>query len=723
MEGGIAMFENFMRQNSLKSLFLGGKRKSEGDENEDSPRPIPQLSLISNSVVARCSRILLLSTEELQRSFESEMSDHVKQPSSYARNLLEFCSYQALHVVTQRPDHLADKDFRRLTYDMMLAWETPGIGNVSLLKEAASHGNPVNDDEDGGSLFYTNSLSMAVQVDNKKTVGAEAFARIASACPAVADIITAHNLFDALTGPSGGQLHFLIYDKYLGSLDKVIKSAKSVSGQSQVSNLRLVEGEIIIDTDGTVPTQPVLQHIGVSAWPGRLTLTNHALYFESFGVGSYDKPVVYDLAQDLKQVIKPELTGPLGARLFDKAVLYRSTSVAEPVYLEFPELKGHSRRDYWLSISREILHVHRFIRKFNLKEIQQTEALSRATLGIFRYRAVREAFHTLPSHFKTLLAFELAEQLLGGDMILATLSTRLELLNSQSQKHDVAVGASSKNEKLRPGLSPFSFLTLTRLGFVLRKEKHVAEGTAFLASDVCVGERNPLEMAVEQSQSNSSIAEVARATVDQVKVEGIDTNMAVMKELLFPVVESVRRLQFLASWDDPLKSTLFLALTCYAISRDWIKYILSCSFVFLAALMMWHKHRSKGKPLEAFKVRPPPSQNPVEQLIALQQAVSQFETLIQDGNIILLKLRALLFAAFPQATDKVVLLLIFMAAVFTFVPMKYLFMLVFVEAFTREMPLRKESSDRLIRRTREWWFRIPAAPVQLIRPGESKKKK
>lgn len=60
---------------------------------------------------------------------------------------------------------------------------------------------------------------------------------------------------------------------------------------------------------------------------GRLTLTNYAIYFESLGVGVYEKAVRYDLATDMKQVIKPELTGPLGARLFDKAVMYKSAEV------------------------------------------------------------------------------------------------------------------------------------------------------------------------------------------------------------------------------------------------------------------------------------------------------------------------------------------------------------------------------------------------------------
>ena len=42
-------------------------------------------------------------------------------------------------------------------------------------------------------------------------------------------------------------------------------------------------------------------------------------------MGSYDKATVYDLAVDLKQVIKRDLIGPLGSRIFDKGVMYRSS--------------------------------------------------------------------------------------------------------------------------------------------------------------------------------------------------------------------------------------------------------------------------------------------------------------------------------------------------------------------------------------------------------------
>lgn len=51
---------------------------------------------------------------------------------------------------------------------------------------------------------------------------------------------------------------------------RVIKSAKNASAPTLFSNLQLVDGELILDIDGTVPTQPVLQHVGISAWPGEL---------------------------------------------------------------------------------------------------------------------------------------------------------------------------------------------------------------------------------------------------------------------------------------------------------------------------------------------------------------------------------------------------------------------------------------------------------------------
>ncbi len=54
-------------------------------------------------------------------------------------------------------------------------------------------------------------------------------------------------------------------------------------------------------------------------------MTDHAFYFEPLVVVSFDKAKKFDLSADLKHVLKPELTGPWGARIFDKAVMYKSS--------------------------------------------------------------------------------------------------------------------------------------------------------------------------------------------------------------------------------------------------------------------------------------------------------------------------------------------------------------------------------------------------------------
>lgn len=70
----------------------------------------------------------------MQHRFDTELPESVKELLTYARNFLEFCSYQALSVVSGRADYLSDKEFRCLTFDMMLAWEAPSVENESLDK-------------------------------------------------------------------------------------------------------------------------------------------------------------------------------------------------------------------------------------------------------------------------------------------------------------------------------------------------------------------------------------------------------------------------------------------------------------------------------------------------------------------------------------------------------------------------------------------------------------
>ncbi|RVX14131.1 hypothetical protein CK203_011201 [Vitis vinifera] len=470
------MLEGLVREGSFKWLL--GSRSSFNDEVEEmgkSPSArknwIQELSPVANIVVRRCSKALALST--------------------------------------QVTGHLADKKFRRLTFDMMLAWEAPSATCQPLLN-----------------------------VGEDAAVGIEAFSRIAPVVPTIANVIISDNLFEVLTASTDGRLQFSIYDKYLTGLERAIKKLKCQSESSLLSTVRSSRGEKILEVDGTVTTQPVLEHIGISTWPGRLILTDHALYFEALRVVSYDKAKIYDLSDDLKQVVKPELTGPWGTRLFDKAVLYKSISLSEPVVIEFPELKGHTRRDHWLAIIREILYVHRFIHQFQISGVERDEALSKAVLGILRVQAIQEISSAVPLRSEALLMFNLCDQLPGGDLILETLANL-----STSRELD-----RTNNSVVEGGMYSISALAMvSNLGFVFGTSPDVPNEAGLVVGEIAVGKMTMLEKVVKESRSNYKKVVLAQETVDGVKVDGIDTNLAVMKVAIprgkcsfIPILKSVR---------------------------------------------------------------------------------------------------------------------------------------------------------------------------------------
>ncbi|KAI5568857.1 hypothetical protein BDE02_12G041600 [Populus trichocarpa] len=685
-----SMLEGLVREGSFKWLL--GKRSSFNEELEEMERSpsagrnwIAELSPLANLVVRRCSKILGVSASELQESFNAEASDSLKHHSCYARNFLEYCCFRALALSTQVTGHLADKKFRRLTYDMMLAWETPAVASQPLLN-----------------------------VDKDFTVGLEAFSRIVPAVPIIANVIISENLFEVLTVGTDGRLQFSIYEKYLSGLERAIKKMKTQSDSSLLSTVRLSRREKILEVDGTVTTQPVLEHVGISTWPGRVTLTDHALYYEALRVVSYDKPKTYDLADDLKQIVNPELTGPWGTRLFDKAVLYKSISLSEPAVIEFPELKGHTRRDYWLAVIREILFVHRFIKKFKISGVERDEALSLAVLGILRLQAIQEIISVNSVHCETLLMFNLCDQLPGGDLILETLANISSLRKLDRTNSDKTGG----------GMHSISARAMvSNLGFMLGTSSTDLNEAGLVVGETAVGEMSSLEKVVKESQSSFKKAVLAQETVDGVKVDGIDTNLAVMKELLLPVMEVGRWLISLIHWDDPMKSLVFCLVLTYVIWRGWLGYTFGLMIIFLAIFMVLTRFCNQGRPVEEIKVTAPPPMNTVEQLLAVQDAISQAEQFIQDGNIVLLKFRGLLLSIFPQASEKFAFTLLGVALILAFMPSKYIILLTFLETFTRYSPPRTASTERWTRRLREWWFSIPAAPVVLEREKEDKKKK
>ena len=60
---------------------------------------------------------------------------------------------------------------------------------------------------------------------------------------------------------------------------------------------------------------------------GRLTLTTYALYFEPSSIMSYKDPVKLNLTADVGHEVAPDLSGPWGTRIFDKAIAYKTSSL------------------------------------------------------------------------------------------------------------------------------------------------------------------------------------------------------------------------------------------------------------------------------------------------------------------------------------------------------------------------------------------------------------
>jgi hypothetical protein len=137
----------------------------------------------------------------------------------------------ALAQISQVAGYLADKNFRRLSFDMMLAWDGPSSSQHSVkvllgsVIELVKTTCPITTRK-----FYVTARIMGpstilnfiplLQVEVDSTVSLEAFTRIAPAIPTIADVVTCSNLFDVLSCSSGGRLPFSVYDKYLSELDR-----------------------------------------------------------------------------------------------------------------------------------------------------------------------------------------------------------------------------------------------------------------------------------------------------------------------------------------------------------------------------------------------------------------------------------------------------------------------------------------------------------------------
>jgi len=192
---------------------------------------------------------------------------------------------------------------------------------------------------------------------------------------------------------------------------------------------------------------------------------------------------------------------------------------------EFPEVTGHGRRDYWLALIKEIITVHSFCRTFKLEGLGKSEALARAVLGIARLRAVRETFKVLPTGAECLVTFCYGDIMPHGDLVMAALADRLRhsghgeggdtFLDRHEGNIIFSSSATASVASLGPEITP-------------HPTPEQEPDSSAPVNEVVVGGETKLEKTVMDSREDTKKVEVAQATVDSVKVEGIGTNVQVL---------------------------------------------------------------------------------------------------------------------------------------------------------------------------------------------------
>ncbi|KAG8073533.1 hypothetical protein GUJ93_ZPchr0006g44629 [Zizania palustris] len=374
-------------------------------------------------------RTLDKSVDEMVEDFELGLK--TAAVDNYSRRLVEFCSLQALQVITSLDlgDKIHDGSLSRFTFDMMLAWETPTpsdqqITMESIAKEREERKEPLGADGavmgDETSLFYSDIMPLLV--NEEPTVGEDTYVWFGSLFPLACDVINARFTFEALTATTASRLHYPAHDRFLKEMNKSLKFLQEVPTPT---GIELAADEFILHMEGTAGTQRVVRHIGTASWPGRLTLTNKALYFEASGKISYKPALKVELsATEIEQQVKTTSTGPFGAPLFDKGIKFE---LLEPLVLEFPEMTSSTRRDMWITLIREVIFLHRFISMYSIDSpIHKWEVHSRIILGVIRLHAAREMLRMSPLPPSSFLVFSLYGELPKGDFVLEQLASNLK---------------------------------------------------------------------------------------------------------------------------------------------------------------------------------------------------------------------------------------------------------------------------------------------------------
>ncbi|KAK1297297.1 hypothetical protein QJS10_CPB15g02142 [Acorus calamus] len=470
---------------------------------------------------------------------------------------------------------------------------------------------------------------------------------------------------------------------------------KYLQRQSSPTGVALAEDEFILHVEGTARTQRVVRHIGQTSWPGRLTLTNRALYFEASKAVSYEDALKLDLSRpDVDHRVNAGSTGPWGAPLFDKAMIYESTQLSEPVVLEFPELTGSTRRDHWLALTKEVIFLHRFLSKFQIEPpLRAWEVQARTILGIFRLHAAREMLRISPPVPSSFLIFYLFEELPKGDYVLEELSNSL-----------------GGTDAMHPCSAT---LILKRLNISHRvvEDAEVKEGLEGPAGGVTESLVS-LETTIGQARERRrSLSWRRRASKGSKRKE-------LLIELLSPLNQVLPWFQRILSWENPLITLVVLTLSMLITYKEWIGYALA-TFLLLGVIeMLRARHKKMAEKCNEIVVSTSSEQTTMESIVSAQHGLNNFHAAVQKANIAILKIWSIVVSRAPKHANSVMLVMAGAAVLLMMVPFKYVIMATTLLFFASNSKAGKSMSDEQSnRRLREWWDSIPVIPVRIVSDG------
>jgi len=180
------------------------------------------------------------------------------------------------------------------------------------------------------------------------------------------------------------------------------------------------------------------------------------------------------------------------------------------VVIEFPEMTSSTRRDHWLALTKEVILLHQFTSKFNIESpLQAWEMNSRTMLGIIRLHAAREMLRIAPPAPTNFLIFSLFDDLPKGDYVMEELSSSLKKTNCM---HPCSATSVLKSLGMyHPTVSSM------QIKEGLEEPLISEEGT-----------RDSLGTTIDQVREEAKEANIAKATVEAMKEEGISDSLLIL---------------------------------------------------------------------------------------------------------------------------------------------------------------------------------------------------